>query len=76
MKLNTAETASKLYGELGCKTANGAYVKLTSLRRKGEGPPCYKTGTGPTCQVIYEHEDVLEWIRAKGIHAIHMGERN
>jgi hypothetical protein len=73
MPKNTAETAANLWGELGCKNPNAAYSKLVNLRRLGDGPPCYKTGSGPTCQVMYEREDVLSWIQKS---LVRMGQRD
>ncbi len=64
MPRNSSETATKFFRELGCTTPFSAQTKLAYLRRHGKGPVYRRTGSGLTCQVMYEDDDVLAWIRS------------
>lgn len=53
---STAETARYL----GWKPQT-----LRKKRHRGDGPPYYRTGDGPQARVLYDLEEVQEWLATR-----------
>jgi len=53
---STAETARLL----GWKPQT-----LRKKRHRGDGPPYYRTGDGPQARVLYDLDEVQEWLAAR-----------
>ncbi len=60
MKQSRFLTSGQLAVEFGV-----AEITVKSWRRKGTGPPWFKTGDSSQCHVLYPRAGVDEWIESR-----------